>query len=111
MSRQSMSYTSPSDVRNRTGHSGSIFDSAIIPPDGGGTSATSHLQLAFALIQMMRVIFHLTLWPERTRLAFVGTIQHDRGPHLPAGFAANCPQFRLELCRVDRPRWTHFVHL
>src|SRR6267154_1122340 len=30
------------------------------------------LQLASALIQMLRVICHLTFWPERTRLAFVG---------------------------------------
>src|SRR6266481_3021256 len=30
------------------------------------------LQFAFVLIQMLRVILHLTFWPERTRLAFVG---------------------------------------
>src|SRR6266853_3746404 len=49
------------------------------------------LQFAFVLIQMLRVIFHLTFWPERTRLALVRPVEHDSGPHLPACFAANCP--------------------
>src|SRR5438552_2373470 len=90
ISLKSTSNNSPSEVRKRTGHSGSVFDSAIIPPDGGG-GLPHFLQLAFVPIQMLRVIFHLTFWPERTRLAFVGTIQHDSGPHLPACFAADCP--------------------
>ncbi len=37
ISRQSMSYSSPSEVKKRTGHCGASL--AITPPDGGGTSA------------------------------------------------------------------------
>ncbi len=66
-----------------------VGGNTLVESDGGGTSA--FLQLAFVLIQMLRIIFHLTSWPERTRLALVRPVEHDSGPHLPACFAADCP--------------------